>query len=72
MNRPFGAGKTTDSVSARRQCRLLFAWHDTVDVCANLKGAVQKTTTQKIMAALAEKGEITQKAYGKSHDQFCV
>ena len=35
-----------------------------VDVCANLKGAVPKTATQKILAGLAEKGEITQKAYG--------
>ncbi|TDL25756.1 TBPIP-domain-containing protein [Rickenella mellea] len=37
-----------------------------VDVCANLKGAVPKATTQKILMALAEKGEVTQKAYGKS------
>ena len=35
-----------------------------VDVSANLKGAVPKTATQKILAALAEKGEITQKPYG--------
>ncbi|THH09990.1 hypothetical protein EW145_g1633 [Phellinidium pouzarii] len=37
-----------------------------VDVCANLKGAVTKTATQKILVALAEKGEITQKPYGKT------
>ncbi|KAI5119523.1 hypothetical protein M0805_002545 [Coniferiporia weirii] len=37
-----------------------------VDVCANLKGAVQKTATQKILVTLAEKGEITQKPYGKT------
>jgi hypothetical protein len=35
-----------------------------VDVAANLKGAVPKATTQKILAALAEKGEIVQKTYG--------
>ena len=35
-----------------------------VDVAANLKGAVPKATTQKILIALAEKGEITQKIYG--------
>ncbi|KAH8117635.1 TBPIP-domain-containing protein [Phellopilus nigrolimitatus] len=37
-----------------------------VDVCANLKGAVPKTATQKILLSLAEKGEITQKPYGKT------
>jgi len=37
-----------------------------VDVAANLKGAVPKTATQKILVALAEKGELTQKLYGKS------
>ncbi|PAV23331.1 TBPIP-domain-containing [Pyrrhoderma noxium] len=37
-----------------------------VDVAANLKGAVPKSTTQKILATLAEKGEITQKPYGKT------
>ncbi|KAF7797963.1 hypothetical protein EIP86_009170 [Pleurotus ostreatoroseus] len=37
-----------------------------VDVAANLKGAVPKATTQKILVALAEKGEITQKTYGKT------
>jgi len=35
-----------------------------VDVAANLKGAVPKATTQKILLALAEKGELTQKTYG--------
>lgn len=35
-----------------------------VDVSANLKGAVPKATTQKILLALVEKGEIVQKAYG--------
>lgn len=35
-----------------------------VDVAANLKGAVPKATTQKILVALAEKGELTQKTYG--------
>ena len=35
-----------------------------VDVAPNLKGAVPKATTQKILVALAEKGEIVQKAYG--------
>ena len=31
-----------------------------VDVSANLKGAVPKTATQKILVALAEKGELVQ------------
>jgi len=35
-----------------------------VDVAANLKGAVPKATTQKILVALAEKGEVVQKTYG--------
>lgn len=35
-----------------------------VDVAANLKGAVPKTATQKILVALAEKGELVQKTYG--------
>lgn len=35
-----------------------------VDVSANLKGAVPKAATQKILLALAEKGEIVQKTYG--------
>ncbi|KAG2341901.1 TBPIP-domain-containing protein [Suillus weaverae] len=37
-----------------------------VDVAANLKGAVPKATTQKILVALAERGEIVQKTYGKT------
>ncbi|KZT30025.1 TBPIP-domain-containing protein [Neolentinus lepideus HHB14362 ss-1] len=37
-----------------------------VDVAANLKGAVPKTTTQKILLALAEKKEVVQKTYGKT------
>ncbi|KAG1725497.1 Tat binding protein 1-interacting protein-domain-containing protein [Suillus paluster] len=37
-----------------------------VDVSANLKGAVPKAATQKILVALAEKGEIVQKTYGKT------
>ncbi|KAA1476266.1 TBPIP-domain-containing protein [Dentipellis sp. KUC8613] len=37
-----------------------------VDVSANLKGAVPKTATQKILLALAEKGQVTQKTYGKT------
>ncbi|KAL0956232.1 hypothetical protein HGRIS_002388 [Hohenbuehelia grisea] len=37
-----------------------------VDVAANLKGAVPKTATQKILVALAEKGELVQKTYGKT------
>ncbi|EPS94716.1 hypothetical protein FOMPIDRAFT_1133850 [Fomitopsis schrenkii] len=37
-----------------------------VDVSANLKGAVPKTATQKILVALAEKGEVVQKTYGKT------
>ncbi|GJJ08324.1 hypothetical protein Clacol_002535 [Clathrus columnatus] len=35
------------------------------DIFANLKGVVAKTAIQKILVNLAEKGEITQKAYGK-------
>ncbi|KAJ7232788.1 TBPIP-domain-containing protein [Mycena haematopus] len=37
-----------------------------VDVAANLKGAVPKTAVQKILLALAEKGELVQKTYGKT------
>jgi 26S proteasome regulatory subunit (ATPase 3-interacting protein) len=37
-----------------------------VDVSANLKGAVPKAATQKILVALAEKGELIQKTYGKT------
>ncbi|KAF8627823.1 hypothetical protein AX15_004244 [Amanita polypyramis BW_CC] len=37
-----------------------------VDVSANLKGAVSKAATQKILVALAEKGELVQKTYGKT------
>lgn len=37
-----------------------------VDISANLKGAVPKALTAKILVALAEKGEIVQKAYGKT------
>jgi len=37
-----------------------------VDVAANLKGAVPKAATQKILVALAEKGELVQKTYGIS------
>lgn len=35
-----------------------------VDISANLKGAVQKATTAKILVLLAEKGAIMQKTYG--------
>lgn len=34
------------------------------DVSANLKGAVPKATTQKVLLNLAEKGALTQKTYG--------
>jgi 26S proteasome regulatory subunit, ATPase 3, interacting protein len=37
-----------------------------VDVSANLKGAVPKTATQKILLGLAEKGELVMKTYGTS------
>lgn len=43
-----------------------------VDVAANLKGAVAKAATQKILVALAEKGELTQKLYGQSHSLRCI
>lgn len=36
-----------------------------VDVAANLKGAVPKTATQKILVSLAEKGDLVQKTYGE-------
>ena len=43
-----------------------------VDVSANLKGAVPKTATQKILVALAEKGEVVQKTYGELlHTLMC-
>ncbi len=37
-----------------------------VDISANLKNAVTKSSAQKILLALAEKAEITQKTYGPS------
>ncbi|KAH9992228.1 TBPIP-domain-containing protein [Russula compacta] len=37
-----------------------------VDISANLKGAVPKPATQKILLALADKGQVTQKTYGKA------
>ncbi|KAI0728022.1 TBPIP-domain-containing protein [Fomitopsis betulina] len=37
-----------------------------VDVSANLKGAVPKAATQKILVALADKGDVVQKTYGKT------
>lgn len=37
-----------------------------MDISANLKGAVPKPATQKILLALAEKGDVTQKTYGKA------
>jgi hypothetical protein len=43
-----------------------------VDVSANLKGAVPKTATQKILLALAEKGELAQKTYGRPDCQSLV
>lgn len=42
-----------------------------VDVSANLKGAVPKTATQKILVALAEKGELVQKTYGTPPAHLC-
>ncbi|KAI9572367.1 TBPIP-domain-containing protein [Boletus coccyginus] len=38
-----------------------------VDISANLKGAVPKATTAKILTSLAEKGAIVQKTYGKTN-----
>ncbi|CAG7849312.1 SubName: Full=Uncharacterized protein {ECO:0000313/EMBL:CCA70947.1} [Serendipita indica DSM 11827] len=51
MNRPFGAGTS------------LCCFHS--DISANIKGIVSKPATQKILLAAAERGEITQKTYGK-------
>lgn len=43
-----------------------------VDIASNLKGAVPKATTAKILITLAEKGEIVQKTYGMpSFVVFC-
>jgi hypothetical protein len=42
-----------------------------VDVAANLKGAVPKTATQKILVALAEKGELVMKTYGNKLGGSC-
>ncbi len=41
-----------------------------VDVAANLKGAVPKAATQKILVNLAEKGALVQKTYGTSAPSF--
>jgi hypothetical protein len=35
-----------------------------VDVAANLKGAVPKAAAQRILGALAERGDLVQKTYG--------
>ncbi|KAG8829253.1 hypothetical protein FRC20_008695 [Serendipita sp. 405] len=35
------------------------------DISANIKGVVSKPAVQKILVAAAERGEVTQKAYGK-------
>jgi 26S proteasome regulatory subunit, ATPase 3, interacting protein len=43
-----------------------------VDVAANLKGAVPKTATQKILVGWSEKGELVQKAYGALGLSICV
>ena len=37
---------------------------DAADISANIRNAVTKAATQKILLTLAEKGEITQKTYG--------
>ncbi|KAI9511924.1 TBPIP-domain-containing protein [Russula earlei] len=37
-----------------------------VDISANLKGAIPKAATQKILLTLADKGQVTQKTYGKA------
>lgn len=37
-----------------------------IDITANLKGAVAKAQVQKVLQALADRGEITQKIVGKS------
>ncbi|KAF7298111.1 TBPIP domain-containing protein [Mycena chlorophos] len=37
------------------------------DLAANLKGAIPKTQAAKILTALAEKGSLVSKAYGKSN-----
>ena len=74
-----GSGRLYTAVHEKGQCWIAYmhCWctdehtqmnrpFGAVDVCANLKGAVPKAATQKILAALAERGEITQKAYGTS------
>ena len=61
MNRPFGAGMSNLFLP----CFLIHLKFEQADIFANLKGAVAKTSVQKILVALAEKGEITQKAYGE-------
>jgi Tat binding protein 1(TBP-1)-interacting protein (TBPIP). len=43
-----------------------------VDVSANLKGAVPKAATQKILLALADKGELVQKVYGEFDLHYAV
>ena len=46
-------------------CSLINLQCKQADIFANLKGAVAKASVQKILVALAERGEITQKAYGE-------
>lgn len=61
MNRPFGAGMPKLFLP----CSLINLQCKQADIFANLKGAVAKASVQKILVALAERGEITQKAYGE-------
>ncbi len=60
MNRPFGASMSLPLISIASDLLLHI-----VDISANIKGAVSKPATQKILIAAAERGEITQKTYGE-------
>ncbi|EJD45981.1 TBPIP-domain-containing protein [Auricularia subglabra TFB-10046 SS5] len=62
VNRPYGAGDGPCALSVWNGANDALA-----DVCANLKGAITKPMTPKILAALADKGLLTQKAYGKTN-----
>ncbi|KAF9507136.1 hypothetical protein BS47DRAFT_1488977 [Hydnum rufescens UP504] len=70
-NRPYGAGALASRILAILSpftCDVLATWRlraGHADVSANIKKVGSKLATQKILLALTEKGEITQKSYGK-------
>ena len=46
--------------------------HASVDITANLKGAVAKAQVPKILQTLVDKGELTQKVVGNEYSSFAL